>query len=206
MAVAEHVGWCDFTQSQPLYDAQSLSLDVLQAKYEEGGPSSDSRLPGPTATSPPPVSRVPREDVEGVTMTDDQKDFVVKNAFMAAMPISERSNGILFDNKVSLPRVNDIPFEQISVPTLIFQAVDDPREYQGGQEMARRIPTNQFVGLTGGHFLLTHDPRFHRGVSRIDGSKDWKRQPGYSTGLCSRSLLSASRMAMPSPKSDQFWS
>jgi pimeloyl-ACP methyl ester carboxylesterase len=90
------------------------------------------------------------------TMTDDQKDFVVKNALVAAMPISERSDGILFDNKVSLPRVNDIPFEQISVPTLIFQAVDDPREYQGGQEMARRIPTNQFVGLTGGHFLLTH--------------------------------------------------
>jgi pimeloyl-ACP methyl ester carboxylesterase len=90
------------------------------------------------------------------TMTDEQKDFVVKNAFVAAMPISERSDGILFDNKVSLPRVNDIPFEQISVPTLIIQAVDDPREFQGGQEMARRIPTNRFVGLTGGHFLLTH--------------------------------------------------
>jgi pimeloyl-ACP methyl ester carboxylesterase len=90
------------------------------------------------------------------TMTDDQKGFVVNNAFVAAMPISERSDGILFDNKVSLPRVNDIPFEQISVPTLIFQAVDDPREFQGGQEMARRIPTNRFVGLTGGHFLLTH--------------------------------------------------
>ena len=91
------------------------------------------------------------------TMTDAQKDFVVKNAFLAAMPISERSDGILFDNKVTLPKVNDIPFEQISVPTLIFQAVDDPREYRGGQEMARRIPTDQFVGLTGGHFLLTHD-------------------------------------------------
>jgi hypothetical protein len=43
------------------------------------------------------------------------------------------------------------------VPTLIFQAVDDPREHKGGQDMARRIPSNQFVGLTGGHFLLTHD-------------------------------------------------
>jgi pimeloyl-ACP methyl ester carboxylesterase len=43
------------------------------------------------------------------TMTDDQKHFVVKNAFLAAMPISERTDGILFDNKVTLPKVNDIP-------------------------------------------------------------------------------------------------
>ena len=113
------------------------------------------------------------------TMTDEQKDFVVENAFVAAMPISERSDGILFDNKVSLPRVNVIPFEQISVPTLIIQAVDDPREFQGGQEMARRIPTSQFVGLTGGHFLLAHGREvraaihdFIAKVSRIDGSND----------------------------------
>lgn len=68
------------------------------------------------------------------TMTDEQKDFVVENAFVAAMPISERSDGILFDNKVSLPRVNVIPFEQISVPTLIIQAVDDPASFKGGKK------------------------------------------------------------------------
>jgi pimeloyl-ACP methyl ester carboxylesterase len=89
------------------------------------------------------------------TMTDEQKEFVVNNAFAAAMPISERSDGILLDNKVSLPRVNDILFEQISVPTLIFQAVTTPRVPRG-QEMAQRIPANRFVGLTGGHFLLTY--------------------------------------------------
>src|SRR4029450_6981988 len=30
------------------------------------------------------------------------------------------------------------------------------------------------------------DPRFHREVSRIDGSNEQKRQPGHSTDLCSR--------------------
>jgi hypothetical protein len=81
------------------------------------------------------------------TMTDDQKDFAVKNAFVAAMPISERTDGILLDNKVTLPPgVNDIPFEQVSVSMLIFQAVDDPREYQGGQEMARGFrPTSSLA-------------------------------------------------------------
>jgi pimeloyl-ACP methyl ester carboxylesterase len=60
------------------------------------------------------------------TMTDEQRDFAVKNAFVAAMPISQRTDGILFDNRETLPKVNNIPFEQILVPTLIFQAVDDP--------------------------------------------------------------------------------
>jgi pimeloyl-ACP methyl ester carboxylesterase len=103
------------------------------------------------------------------TMTDEQKDFAVKNAFVAAMPISQRTDGILFDNRETLPKVNDIPFEQILVPTLIFQAVDDPREYQGGQEMARRIPTNQLVGLTGGHFLLTHDSEVRAAIHDFIG-------------------------------------
>ncbi len=90
-------------------------------------------------------------------LTREQKDFVIENAFMAGLPISERADGVLFDGEVSNPAVNDVPFERIGVPTLIFQAVDDPRELCGGQEMARRIPTSEFVGLTGGHFLFGHE-------------------------------------------------
>jgi len=103
------------------------------------------------------------------SMTDEQKDFIVKNAFVAAMPISERADGILFDNTVTLPGVNDIPFEQITVPTLIFQAIDDPREYAGGQEMARRIPTNRFLALTGGHVLLTHETEIRTTIDSFIG-------------------------------------
>jgi pimeloyl-ACP methyl ester carboxylesterase len=90
------------------------------------------------------------------TLTDEQKDFIVENAYVAGLPISERTEGIVFDNERSNPGVNDVPFERIETPTLIFQAIDDPRELRGGRELARRIPTSEFIGLTGGHFLFGH--------------------------------------------------
>jgi pimeloyl-ACP methyl ester carboxylesterase len=90
-------------------------------------------------------------------MTKDERDFVVQNAFTAAMPISERSDGILFDNRVTLPGINQVPLERIEQPTLIFQSTDDPREARGGHEIARRIQNSTLVGLTGGHFLLGHE-------------------------------------------------
>jgi pimeloyl-ACP methyl ester carboxylesterase len=91
------------------------------------------------------------------TLTKQDKDFVVENAFMASLPISERTEGIFFDYAESIPGVNHVPFERIETPTLIFQAVDDPRELRGGREMARRIPDNEFIGLTGGHLLFHHE-------------------------------------------------
>ncbi len=65
-------------------------------------------------------------------MSPEQKAFAVEHAFVDSMPISERTRGVLFDNDLTNPSVNDIPFERISTPTLIFQAVDDSREYTGG--------------------------------------------------------------------------
>lgn len=90
-------------------------------------------------------------------MAEAQKDFAIKNAFIASMPISERTDGILFDSKVVLPGVNQVPFEQIKPPTLIFQSTDDPREAAGGQKLARRTPNSTLIGLTGGHLLLGHE-------------------------------------------------
>ncbi len=97
----------------------------------------------------------PRKEVRA-TLTDEEKDFIVENAFMASLPVAERSAGIAFDNEQSNPGVGDVPFERITVPTLIFQATDDPRELRGGRELARRIPNSELIGLTGGHFLLRH--------------------------------------------------
>jgi pimeloyl-ACP methyl ester carboxylesterase len=96
-------------------------------------------------------------DAVKATLTEQDKDFVVENAFMASLPISERTKGIFFDNAVSVPGVNDVPFERIQAPTLIFQSVDDPRELRGGREMARRISDSELIGLTGGHFLFHHE-------------------------------------------------
>jgi pimeloyl-ACP methyl ester carboxylesterase len=91
------------------------------------------------------------------TLTIQEKAFLIENVFLASLPISERTNGAIFDNEVSTPSVNDVPFESIQIPTLILQAVDDPREAEGGRELAERIPDSEFVGLTGGHFLLRQE-------------------------------------------------
>lgn len=62
------------------------------------------------------------------------------------------------DWEVSNPAINDVPSERIATPTLILQSVDDPRELEGGREMARRIPHNDYFGLPGGHLLLRRQP------------------------------------------------
>lgn len=107
------------------------------------------------------------------SMSKEQKAFAVENAFVASMPISERTDGIRFDNNVGVPGVNDIPFEQITPPTLIIQAADDPREYTGGQEMASRIPNSTFLGFTGGHLLLGHETTIQTATAEfIAGHED----------------------------------
>jgi pimeloyl-ACP methyl ester carboxylesterase len=90
------------------------------------------------------------------TLTKREKDFLVENALMASLPISERSQGIGFDNEVSTPSVNDVPFERIQVPTLILHATD-ASDAEGGRKTAERIPNSEYIGLTGGHFLLRQE-------------------------------------------------
>lgn len=99
------------------------------------------------------------------TLTEEERAFIIENAFIAGLPISERTEGIVFDNQESNPGMNDVPFERIETPTLIFQSVDDPRELRGGREMAARIPDNQYMGLTGGHFLLRHQDEIRGAIA-----------------------------------------
>ena len=100
-------------------------------------------------------------------MSEEQKDFALRNAFIASMPISERTDGIIFDSKVTLPSVNQVPFEQIQTPTLIFQSTDDPREAAGGNQLTERIPDSSLIGLTGGHFLLGHETEIQQATDEF---------------------------------------
>ncbi|MEN6560148.1 MAG: alpha/beta hydrolase [Acidobacteriota bacterium] len=96
---------------------------------------------------------------EGFLLTREEKDFLVANVFEHALPISERSEGIMFDNRISTPTVGEIPFERITAPTLILHAADDPAPpIEGARQVARRIPNSRLVVLDGGHFLLRHGP------------------------------------------------
>jgi pimeloyl-ACP methyl ester carboxylesterase len=76
----------------------------------------------------------------------------------ACFPVRPRSKGILFDIFVSNPDMDNYPFEQVSVPTLILHAKDDPlSSFEKVKTMAQRIPNARLVQFeTGGHVLLGH--------------------------------------------------
>lgn len=107
--------------------------------------------------APDTLLRLLLPDAVRATLTPQQRAFAIEHAFLAALPISERAAGIALDYAESIPGMNTIPLEQVTVPTLIVQAGDDPRELAGAEEMARRTPDAQLLTFSGGHFLLGHE-------------------------------------------------
>jgi pimeloyl-ACP methyl ester carboxylesterase len=101
------------------------------------------------------------------TITQKEKAFLIENVYMAALPITERTDGIIFDNDISTPSVNQIPIERNKVPTLILQSIDDPREKAGGEELAKRIPNSDYVRLKGGHLLLRQANKVRFEIARF---------------------------------------
>jgi pimeloyl-ACP methyl ester carboxylesterase len=92
------------------------------------------------------------------TITQEQKEWYAafSQTFLPTVP---RSKGILFDAYTSNPEIDTVPFETITVPTLIFHAKDDPLPpYANAEKMAGRIADAVFVGYEhGGHLLLGND-------------------------------------------------
>ena len=92
------------------------------------------------------------------TMTRQEIDETINDVFMAALPISKRTDGIFFDNEVSSPSVESIPFENIQSPTLIIHATDDPAPpIKGARELSETIPNSTLVIYDGGHLILHHE-------------------------------------------------
>ena len=85
------------------------------------------------------------------------------------LPVKPRSEGAFFDMYVSNPAINAYPVDEISVPTLIIHAVDDPlADYDNAQTMAERIPDAKFVTIeSGGHPLLGHEERIQAEISEF---------------------------------------
>jgi pimeloyl-ACP methyl ester carboxylesterase len=102
-----------------------------------------------------------------VTLTEKEKADLIKDVYLAGLPISERSDGIIFDNGISTPSVNHIPLEQIKVPTLILQSIDDPHEQEGGNNLAERIDSSEYIKLTGGHFLMREEKRVQTEIAEF---------------------------------------
>ncbi len=92
---------------------------------------------------------------EGYPLTEEDEAFV---AGMAAtvLPSSRRGEGALFDMFTSNPAVQDYPLEDVTSPTLIVGAKDDPLAlYANSERMAQRISEAQLVTVErGGHMML----------------------------------------------------
>ena len=71
-------------------------------------------------------------------------------------------DGAVFDMFVSNPDVNNgYPLEEIRVPVLIVNAIDDPLTlYKNAQSAAERISGAKLVTIEdGGHMMLGHEER-----------------------------------------------
>jgi pimeloyl-ACP methyl ester carboxylesterase len=86
----------------------------------------------------------------------------VAEMMQTILPVSPRTDGALFDMFVSNPDINTgYPLEEISVPVLIINAVDDPLTlYKNAQSAAERISGAQLVTIeNGGHMMLGHEEK-----------------------------------------------
>lgn len=87
-------------------------------------------------------------------------------------PLKPRCNGAVYDGFVSNLAADRFPFEQLTVPTLVISAKDDPlAPHRFAAETAARIPGARFVAIdSGGHLFLGHDAEVRKEVSAFVAS------------------------------------
>lgn len=104
---------------------------------------------------------------KGFELTPEYK-VEVANVMKTILPVKPRSDGSLFDMYVSNPDVNTgYPLEDIRVPVLIVNAVDDPLTlYKNAKSAAERIPGAKLMTIQdGGHLLLGHQERIRSEIA-----------------------------------------
>jgi pimeloyl-ACP methyl ester carboxylesterase len=92
----------------------------------------------------------------------------VAEVLQTILPVNPRADGALFDMFVSNPDVNTgYPLEEIAVPVLIINAVDDPLAlYENAQAAAARISGSKLVTIeSGGHMMLGHEERIRSEIA-----------------------------------------
>lgn len=81
---------------------------------------------------------------------------VVDDVMDHLFPVADKRAGAVFDTLVSEPASNDFPLEDLTVPTLLVHARDDPLAgYQYAEHAAARIPGAHLATIDrGGHLFL----------------------------------------------------
>ena len=93
-----------------------------------------------------------------------------ERVFLAGLPITERTRGVLFDTYVSNPSMNmDIPYEGMKPPVLMVHSRDDPSPpFAGACRIAERMPDCELLAFdAGGHLNLGHDDEIARKVDEF---------------------------------------
>jgi pimeloyl-ACP methyl ester carboxylesterase len=100
-------------------------------------------------------------------LSKEEINQIIEDIYFSALPVSRRTEGILFDLFVSNPSINDkLPFEKIDSSTLIINAVDDPATLIGGaRTLAEKIKNSELQTFsTGGHLLLNYEEEIRHRV------------------------------------------
>ncbi len=106
------------------------------------------------------------------SLSEGERKTMISSLYLSSLPVSSRTTGILFDMYVSNLAIDEtFPFEEISVPTLVVHAKDDPAPpYSGAVMVSERIPGCRLVSVeTGGHLLIGHEEEIRAAVSEFIG-------------------------------------
>jgi pimeloyl-ACP methyl ester carboxylesterase len=104
---------------------------------------------------------------EGFELTPEYEADVAA-VMKTILPVKPRSDGALFDMYISNPDINTgYPLEEITVPVLIVNAVDDPLTlYENAQSAVERIPGARLVTIEdGGHMMLGHEEQIRSEIT-----------------------------------------
>ncbi|HAX93270.1 MAG TPA: hypothetical protein DCY25_04855 [Bacteroidales bacterium] len=107
-----------------------------------------------------------------ISLSEEERKTMISSMYLSSLPISARTKGILFDMYVSNLAIDEtFPFEEISVPSLVIHAKDDPAPpYSGAVMVSERIPGCRLVSIeTGGHLMIGHDEEIRNAIREFVG-------------------------------------
>ena len=101
------------------------------------------------------------------TLPQSEIDQLVQSLYFSALPVTKRRQGIEFDLFTSNPSINNqVPFDEITSPTLIINAIDDPAtRIEGARTLSRNIPHSSLVTFeAGGHVLIGQEDNIRQAI------------------------------------------
>jgi pimeloyl-ACP methyl ester carboxylesterase len=117
--------------------------------------------------------------VPGNYQMTPQEKREVSEVMETLLPVKPRAEGAIFDMYVSNPAINEgVPLGEISVPTLVIHALDDPlADYDNAQAMANAIPGAELMTITkGGHPLLGHKDEIRERITYFIKSAEFGQE------------------------------